>query len=362
MKKCFQIYSVLTTLAMGSLCASNEEGLVAASKKMNQPAPVAAQTPAPLSKEMVPGLPCPDQWRVSADYLYFLPTIDDTYFVIDSSVSTTFPNGTRRDNELRFHSGYRVGAEYAFCGKDRELQAFYTHVKADNTKQESGQFLWATVGRPDVISDFENYNGYAKSKLQVFYQRLDTNLSQLALDAKGLYFYLQPGIEFASMRVDAFHHYQIKGGSTATVDQRSRSWGVGPQMGFELDYNLYHSPLSASMSHVLSLTGICSGSLLVGRSHTDNFESLNSSPLLKFKDMKSWRMIPAFHGRVMLNYLIRFNKSKVGGSVGIGYEFNSYIRGRMRAVFPDDVADGLSHNNYYNFDIQGLIVSAAIQF
>ena len=78
------------------------------------------------------------------------------------------------------------------------------------------------------------------------------------------------------------------------------------------------------------------------------------------EDEHTWRIMPALHARVGLDYLIR--GSWVGVSVGVGYEFNSYLRALTRVTFPDDVSDGLCMTNYYNFDMQGLIVSAALAF
>lgn len=322
--------------------------------------------------------PCPDHWQISGDFLYLLPSVDDTYFAISSPVSTTFPNGNRLNNDFGFSPGFRVGAEYSFCEPQRELQTYYTYLNTDQSKNVTGDYLWATIGRSDLASSFENYTGSASSKIKLFYQRLDVLFEQRIVNSSGLFFYVQPGIEYAYVRLNEHFSYLSNVPATATIQQKSKAWGIGPEMGFELGYTFYESALKPqskpdkgknssdsdcckiNIQHIFSINALFSGSLLASKSFTRESNTLSSSSLLNAKDESTWRLIPALHARVGLNYDMNFNR--VGLALGAGYEFNSYIRAISRTIFSDDVADGLCSTNYYNFDVQGLYVSAALSF
>jgi hypothetical protein len=363
MTKPFHICCALIVLSAGSLLASeNEEttevAVAALKKKQNALHP---ETPPPAPPvTWLPSEPCPDHWRFSGGFLYLLPTLDDTYFALSSGITTTFPNGERENNDFGFSPAFRVGAEYAFCDTHRDLQAFYSHLSTRQSRTVSGSHLWGTLGRADLISAFENYAGTASSTLNLLYHRLDVNLSQQALNCYGMYFYIQPGTEYAYLRLDENYSYQITGSTGGTIDQQSRTWGFGPQIGLAIDYNFFQRALTCSTTQTLSVTSLYSGSLLMGRARTTNSQTLATTTLLDTTDEHTWRVIPALHARVGLDYIIQ--GSCVGGSIGVGYEFNSYIRALARTVFPDDVADSLCETEYYNFDIQGLSIMATLSF
>lgn len=352
MMKRFHSLTTLTALALSTYFTS------AQAAQQTNTASTQDASPAPV---LLPSESCPDAWRFSGTYLYMMPTLDDTFFVIDSSSSTTFPSGTRKNGNFNFHSGFRVGAEYAVCEDNRSLQAFYTRLSADQKHKVSGDFLWATQGKPDLTSSFENYAGSASSNLHLLYQRLDLNLSQQFVNAKGIYLYLQPGVELAYLRLNEHYRYHIEGTTTTgSVHQKSKVEGVGPQLGLSMDYNIYQGSYNPTVSHALTFNGLCSGSLLMSYSKAKGNQVLSDATILNVHDAKSWRMVPALHARVGLDYIVM--GSSVGFSLGVAYEFNTYIRGFNRVLFVDDVADAQSFSNYNNFDVQGLSVTASLSF
>lgn len=297
------------------------------------------------------------QWRVTGEYLYLLPTVDDTGFVIDSPVTTTYPNGKRKDNDANFHSGYRVGAGYTFCGCNNELLASYTHLQFDQSKKVSGDFLWATVGRPDLTSLFEDYAGTASSKLDFLYQRLDGLYSHQLYDNCGLNFAFLFGLEAVELRLKERYTYE-SATFLGTVHQKSRVEAIGPQIGFAANYQLYKH--CGCMPGTLSLNVLSSASLLAADNKVKVNNTLDGETLLDVSNSKSWRVIPALHASVGISYDMPI--SCYEASIGVSYEFSSYLRGRTGIIFADDVADSLSYNNYNNFDIQGLAVSASFRF
>lgn len=299
-------------------------------------------------------------FRVTGEYLYLMPSIDDTYFVIDSPETTTFPNGKRKNNDFDFHSGFRVGVGYS-CDDNSELSVSYARLSFNQSKTVTGDFLWATLGRADFTSSFENYTGTASSKHDYTYQRLDALYGQKLFDCSNFSFGVAFGLEAAELRLtDNFTYVSAaEGGSIGTVHQHSRTRGIGPELGFGLDYLLYKGD-ACSCPGSLSFRASTSGSLLAADTKSDANNVLDTATILDVSESKSWRVIPALHARVGLNY--DFGFSCLDASLGIGYEFTSYIRGLSRVAYPDDVADGLSYNQYDNFDLQGLYVSGSVRF
>ena len=298
------------------------------------------------------------QFRVFGQYLYLLPSIDDSSFVIDSPITTTFPNGKRKHNDVDFHSGFRVGGGYTFCGCSSEVNVAYTQLQFTEKRNIAGDFLWATVGRPDLTSSFENYAGVASSRLKFLYERFDGLFSQEIINnCCGLNVAVQFGIEAAQLRLKERYVYDSET-NLGIVHQYSRAKGVGPQIGFAFDYELY--TFCGCMPGKLSLNVLSSASLLAANNRTKVSNVLNDEDVLSVKNSKSWRVIPALHASIGLNYDLKV--ASYDTAIEVGYEFSSYLRGLTRLSFPDDVADALSNNYYDNFDVQGLYVSASFRF
>src|SRR5262249_26784818 len=142
------------------------------------------------------GLGLDGDWELGVDFLYLLPSVDDTYFVFDAPEAAIFPNGERVNNDFQFHPGFRVSAAYSACG-DQWIQLDYARLEVKRSKTVHGDFLWATVGRPDLTSSFENYAGSASSRLNLLYQRADALLVQQMLTCGGMDVSLKAGLEYA---------------------------------------------------------------------------------------------------------------------------------------------------------------------
>lgn len=127
-------------------------------------------------------------WKIGADFLYLKPSVDDTYFVIGSPVTTAFPNGTRYHNDFEFTPAFRVFGGFSFCDCNKEIVLSYTRLSQTQQRTITGDFLWATIGRADLVSAFENYTGSASSDLDLLYQRIDALYSQQVANCCGLNF------------------------------------------------------------------------------------------------------------------------------------------------------------------------------
>lgn len=319
------------------------------------------------SEKFLSSQSCPDAWKFSGAFLYLLPTLDDTYFVLNANSSTSYPSGTRMNNDFGFKPAFRVGAEYSCCNRSRAAQAFFTQLNGTQDKTVAGPHLSATIGTPPLTETVGNYSGTASAKLDLLYNNLDVNLSQKILNIYGMNLYIQPGLEYAYFRLKEDYTYEKADGNLAVIDQESKAWGLGPQIGLGLEYNLFQRALFRSSTQALSISSLFSGSILMGTGKINNLQYLGDISDLENKDIEidtkdesTWKTIPGLHARVGLNYLIR--GAKYGFIFGVGYEFNTYVRALTRIVFPDDVAENLCTTNYYNFDVQGFNFSAAVSF
>jgi hypothetical protein len=365
----YQICSVWAILSMGFLSASDlsVEAQAQAEIAFQNPKKQTKESPQKCSDSNKPRMlflqPCPDAWRFSADFLYFMPTVDDTYFVINSPIVGDFTLlGTRSNNNFGFNPGFRVGAEYAFCQTRRDIQVFYSYLHAEQTRTISGDNMWATVGSASFSTPFSDYVGTSSAKLKLLYQRLDFNISQHIIDAHGFNLYVQPGFEYAYLRLQQNYGYNAEDLFPGTVYQQSREWGIGPQLGMGFDSNLYQGSLNAkcSIAHAIAVSGLFSSSLLTGQGRTWELDIREGDVTNDLRDKLAWRVIPAMHARVGLAYLV--HGSSMGASLDVGYEFNTYIRGLAKAIYSSSPSKSNAVTNYYNFDIQGLDISIAFTF
>lgn len=296
-------------------------------------------------------------WEFEADYIYWLPSVDDTYFVIQGT-NADFPNGNRINNDLGFNSGFRIGGGVQLCDCDKFFRVYYTRLRATRNHTVTGDFLFATVGRPDVVSNFEGYTGTASSHIDLLYQRVDAFFSQNVLCGCGFGVNLLAGFEYSYRRWFDKIDYE-SAVNLGEVTHKSRSWGIGPQFGFELNYDICEFACGCFPGN-LSFVGYSTGSILANKAKTREDDSLGGALLLDVGDRHTWRIVPAWHARVGLNYATCF--SCFNAALEVGYEFHTYLRSFGRHVFPDDTADGLVFTNFHNFDAHGLYVGAIVAF
>lgn len=322
--------------------------------------------------------PAPNSWGISAEYLYLKPTLDDTNFVVQSTVIPPTPGfmaiGSDVDNEINYKSGFRVGLAYGFC-ECGELQALYSRLSTKQLKTVNGTVLSATRESTNLDGLFQYYSGSASSNLHLLYERLDVNFAQLAVDWCGLDLYFQFGLEGAYLNfIEDISYVSITPTAlSGFVNERSRTWGIGPQIGFEIDYCLVD--FSERTPGTISLTFLSSGSLLVGQNRL-RFREVTSTVgvLTDLTRGGNTMIIPALHSRIGLKYeswLSGFGDtaypnsfsllSKFGFSLEVGYEFNSYFNSLSRLTLLNAEQFSL-FTKLYNIDIQGFYASAMIAF
>lgn len=324
MLKGFRLSAMIMTLGFGSLFATSQPG--------------------------------PGEWKFTGEYILFKASVDDTYFVTQSP-TPGLPNGKTKNNDPDFQSGFRVAAEYGLCDCERSIQVDYLRLSSKQDKTVSGGFLWATVGSSPLVDGFQDYNGSAESNLNLLYERVDALLVQRSgcfcdVDVK-----FNIGLEYAFLRLQEDYAYSTRG-TLGAVGQKSQTWGIGPQIGFGLDYCI--GQLGCWLPGNLSFNVLSSGSLLAAETCVRERNSQDGVELLGVVDSSTWRIIPALHARLGFTY----EDCCCWGDyeLSAGYEFTSYLRGTARSIYSNPAAAGARSGNYYNFDLQGLYVSAAFKF
>jgi hypothetical protein len=335
-------------LAIASLAVA---GTVHAEEPM-EAAPAAQQHAATADEGDAAG----GTFRFSADYVFLKPQVGDTFFALAAPASNTIPTGDRKNNDLDYHSGFRVAGGYELPGSGRELELAYTRLGLDQSRTVAGSFLWATLGRADFTSNFENYAGSASSDLDLTYQRIDASFAQ-PVRVSDLDLSLRFGIEYASLRLREEYRYTSLA-ALGQIGETSRTWGIGPEVGLGLDYQILAS--QGWLPGDLSVDMLSSASLLISQTNTRANNVVNGTPLLDVTDDDTSRIIPAFHTRLGFTYGMPV--MGFGAALSVGYQLDTYLGALSDVTYPDDVADGLADTDTQDFDAQGLYTSLTLRF
>jgi hypothetical protein len=334
---------------------------VAASSIAAEDAPAADTAPAPVETTAPSPAPASEptagQPRLIAELLFLKPTLDGTYFVIQSPASSTFPSGQRTSNDYGYEPAFRIGAGYTFPeAGGRSVELSYTRLDADASETVAGDFLWATVGRADFASVFENYSGIATARTDAQYQRIDAHVTQpwqfAGIDVGFLF-----GAEWADFRVGERYAF-ASAAADGSVSSASRTWGIGPEVGLDLAWEICHA---CGVPGAFTLNAGSSVGVLLSETNGRATDTLTGAPLLAVRDEQSSRVLPAIHARVGLRYALALH-DRIGLTAGAGYQIDSYQRGLKRLSFVDDVADALVTTDYYDFDAQGVYASLGLVF
>lgn len=326
------------------------------------------QAQATSRQEFLPNMVAPNNWRLTGGFVYFLPSVDDTDFVYVQDTSEVGTQGKAESNDFGFAPGFRFGVEYALGHKYKQVQVFYTQLNSDQHRTVEGTNLYALSNAPFNSSEnhgqLANYSGTAESRVHQFYQSFDFSYAQrlmncAVLNDAGLCFYLRPGLEYTRLNFVQQNEYTGAGG-TAEFKDKSKLWGVGPSIALAMDYNVFKGALYTNGTHALAVNVMFSGAVLASdqRASTTVTTTLASESVYSDHIQKTWRLIPAFHARAGLNYLMR--GQTYAFNLGVGYEFNSYNRAVYRQrIFP---TTGYNIAEYTNYDLQGLVVTGSFAF
>ena len=305
--------------------------------------------------ESAPVTPETGAFSLNGEFVYLQPSFDDTYFVLKSSAPSTAPRGERESNDAGFSPGFRLGVAYEFPESQRRLTLDYLYLDVENKRTVSGVSLFATRGTPDLTGGFENYSGTAKSDLDLSYQRVNAAFLQ-PWSVSNLDIALRAGLEYAYFQVGQEILYDS--GALGAVNERSRTWGIGPELGVGLDYHILPDAIPGD----LSLNLLTSLAALVAQSdtHARNVVSGSPTPLLAVDDEDEMRLVPGLHARLGFSYGL--DLSGLGAALSLGYQLDNYFSALKSVSYPDDVGDALATTEESDFSAQGLYLTATLTF
>jgi hypothetical protein len=361
MKRCVRALGAVVIGPAIALCVARsagaeeiavpEEPVPATEPEAAAPAPEPDPIPTSSERAAVP--------RLFAELLFVRPTLDDTAFVLSSPESTTFPNGHRESAEFDYEPAFRIGAGYTLGESGRSIEISYSRLETDATETVAGEFLWATVGHPDVVTSFESYDGSASARIDADYQQIDLHVTQ-PWRVSGLDVGLLFGLEWADFRVgERYRFVNDDTGVTGVVSGASRSWGIGPELGLGLGYEICSE--CGIPGGTFTLSAGSSLALLLTETHTRASSASSVAPWLRIRDEETSRVITAIHARAGIAYEVPVT-DQIAASLGVGYQIDSYLDGLTRAAFVDDVARSLSSTSEYDFDLQGIYLALGVVF
>ena len=265
-------------------------------------------------------------------------------------------------SEFDYEPAFRIGAGYEFAESGRAVELSYTRLEADASESVSGQFLWATRGSPDFVVAFgpstEGYPGSASADIDAEYQQIDLHVTQ-PWDLAGLDVGLQFGFEWADFRVgEEFVYVDTDTGFVGRVVAASRTWGIGPELGLGLGYEIGEP---WEIPGALSLRAGSSIGLLLSETNTRASEVFVGAPVFTVRDEQTSRVLTVIHARVGIGYEVPL-ADRIAATVGVGYQIDSHLRGLTRVQFVDDVGQSLASTDYYDFDLQGVYATFGVVF
>jgi hypothetical protein len=300
------------------------------------------------------------------ELLFLKPTLDDSFFAIrasEPSVSPDPPHGRRINDDFDYEPAFRIGARRSFGDAGRSWELSYTRLEAEATRTVSGDFLWATRGSPDFTFVFGGnppggYQGSASADIDADYQRIDAHVTQ-PWQLAGIDLGLQFGFEWADYRVGERDTYVDTGaGRTGSVSAASRTWGIGPEVGLALAYEI---PEPLDVPGTFRLQAGSSLGLLLSETNTRTSGEILGASVFGLSDDESSRVLTAIHARVGLGYLIPVSE-RIAAALGVGYQIDTHLNGLSRIQFVDDVGRGLATTQHDDFDLQGVYLSLGVAF
>lgn len=323
------------------------------------------------------GLAYSGNFQQRVEFLYFKPSMDQSYYAISSSDNTFtvddnenfFPNGKRFNNDPSFQPAFRLEEIFCFCSGNA-LDFRFAYFSSCHTNSVSGPFLFDTVGFPGDGAqrpEDTSYNGTARYKEQFNYYGVDGTFNRLTLNCFqeslfflfGLHFaYLNSG-ERASSRGTS-----INDEMTVAVANRfkrnSHFWGLGPQFGLDYRYFLPYCPCCEK--NLLSIRANARVALLASYTWADlhYFSSQTGPQGVNLDNQPLWRINPCADVKVGLSCEHAFRCWNM--TFEIGYEFIWYSNAIDSITGYDVAYAGDSLDLFSNFNLQGPYFAVGVVF
>jgi hypothetical protein len=321
------------------------------------------------AQAFIPNFSCDDRIIVEAELIYFSPPSETSYYVMTTSISSGFLVENREANRLDdFYPGYRVSAAYNLRHDDF-IAATWTDLHAKHSAEVSVTLPTVTIPIliPPVLlgGDAISLGDFASDQIHFHYSALEAIYGQKLISFVGIDLTAFGGIHYARLnsKENFFYSIIIPDIRGFIGENRSTFWGIGPELGLNLDKKIGYG---------FSIDTIVTGALLIGRPLDKSFTTtLDADGIpIAFSDasnQRAWRMVPYINFRVGMNYSLSYllnfcHLTCLHGNVGIGYEMPVYFNGLSTIRFTDSLQLGISLDDYRNVTMHGLYGSLSLSF
>lgn len=287
------------------------------------------------------------------EYLYLKPSIYDPYFVIGEGEANE-PSGIRYGNLFPYSSGIRLRGNYnsSLSNSNIFLEGLVIEDKAKRSLNFPNEHLgYATKGSPEFSSRLDDiskaistisyrilsYKGGIKYKL--FIEKLPMIIS-CRLSMQIANFLMREKIEYEiADKVDSVF-----------ADYKMHSWFIGPEIGFDINYQVLSRFYFVFSKSYALLAGIAGSSQITKFENNSIYAYNNKMSIISpFSEMKCGFNYISTSRYPILNF-------------EIGYNFVYYDNAFDRINWLDGSAEGLSTDQYSPFMTHGLYVSIIANF
>lgn len=307
---------------------------------------------------------CPGDFSLEAEWLYFSPVSESRYFALEPFGTIPY-QGTRKASHMdQFHSGYRLGAAYAFCDCDRFFSFTWTSFKVNQRTDVSGAAFYNSVD--STRGDQEAPSAFTTQRFN--YYAIDAVLGQRVLCNRCVSMDLFAGVHYGHLISRAHDTFNIfEEGTLNNIKHANDFWGVGPEIGFDAEAPIWCG---------FSLNGNVTTSCLIGKPrsildiYSDASPDAGGIPL--FINERRWRLVPYLDLRLALNYVYscpcnngwmqRCFSRGLRLSLDVGYEVLSYFDGltKVTGIIGTNLSGSMEQSR--NVTMHGPFVAAAITF
>lgn len=311
---------------------------------------------------------CPrGYFAIRGELLYFSPSYEETYFVINKSdrdgMGNLTPAGKRIHNPVGYNFGFRLTGLYEFCDPCFDIKLRWTHIYSTNkkivTNYDHIPQLWPIDINPNQPIIPEPFIGTSTSLIGIMHQKGECLLGEGIGRLHCCHFFLREGIEWSYIRYHEGVEYIVQNGPTQKIEFHAHTKGLGPQFGVLAlcepwtFFSWY--PRNLSVKFLTTASFIVANSKAKVKETNDIFDAL-----FKVTQCSFWKLVPEWSLSFGLNYL--YSRCSLATSIEIGYEMTTYFRGISKLIFVDRAHPGASFNQYCDFYVHGLYLALSIYF
>lgn len=306
--------------------------------------------------------PNPGKAGFQAEFLYFHPSEEQSFFVIKNPANDrgAFPVGNRIDNDPTFRPAWRVEGVLALCSCVDEWSVRFTSFNTGLRQHVRGNTLFIVQQDPSISFLETSYNGTAQSDLDFKYYSGDLTFGRMIYDCEKSTLAFLVGLHSAYLTRKEDVLYTGTGPLIFTLNSKnhSRFWGIGPQFGCDFEY-IFCCPCLKGTSFVANARGALLVSEIQNKTQFIGAGAFAAGGNDKVKNHSTWHVTPAFDVRAGLSHDWLCSCFIV--KIELGYECIWYHHAVDVIKFPS-TSKGATFDLYSNFSLHGPYVALGLGF